>query len=326
MYCAIIGDLIDSKSIEREQRKHLQKKLEALLEEINSEYMESIASRFIITLGDEFQGLLNAAWLSVDIVVKIIQALYPYRVRFGIGINEMYTDIDADKALGSDGPAYHFARSAINDQKKREHKEAFFSIRYQTKECDTGLLNTICLSLDLLTRQWTEKQRKTVFAMSKKDNNQKKVSEFLDVAPSTVTRSLKSSSYEDYIQILESLKTYFQEKYDFNLNQKDQSEQAAAYYNKGIDALKTNNLAAADNYLQKALSIRNLDLGEHHIDTAKTYYALAELYDLKKSNQISLQYAEKALRIQREILPENSPLIAATLSLISERGDCHDDK
>lgn len=326
MYCAIIGDLIDSKSIEREQRKQLQKQLQILLEEINSEYMESIASRFIITLGDEFQGLLNAAWLSVDIVVKIIQALYPYRVRFGIGINDIYTDIDVDKALGSDGPAYHFARSAINDQKKREHKETFFSIRYQTKEYDTGLLNTICQSLDFLTRQWTDKQRKTVFAMSKKDNNQTKVSEFLDVAPSTVTRSLKSSSYEDYSQILESLKTYFQEKYDFNLNQKSQTDRASAYYNKGIYAMNEGNLDTADEYLQKALSVRNLDLGENHIDTAKTYYALAELYERKKTNQVSLQYAEKALRIQRKILPENSPLIATTLSLISGKGDDHDDQ
>jgi hypothetical protein len=68
MYCAVIGDLIDSKKIKPEERKVLQEKLRLLLERVNNDYSSYIAANFLITLGDEFQGLLIASFPAVEII------------------------------------------------------------------------------------------------------------------------------------------------------------------------------------------------------------------------------------------------------------------
>ena len=57
MYFAIIGDIIASKTISN--RSEVQNHLKRILDQVNEEYKSNIASRFSITLGDEFQGLLH---------------------------------------------------------------------------------------------------------------------------------------------------------------------------------------------------------------------------------------------------------------------------
>lgn len=110
-YLALIGDIRDSRQVS--DRAGLQKTLQRVLAEINQRYAQSLLSPFTITLGDEFQALLPGAgglWLTI----AIIQAeLYPVRVRFGIGLGEIVTEINHDAALGMDGPAFHRARDAI---------------------------------------------------------------------------------------------------------------------------------------------------------------------------------------------------------------------
>lgn len=56
-YIAIIGDMIDSKDIPN--RFEGQQQLKACLDKLNKKYQAVLASKFSITLGDEFQGLLK---------------------------------------------------------------------------------------------------------------------------------------------------------------------------------------------------------------------------------------------------------------------------
>ena len=37
-----------------------------------------------------------------------------------MGLSDIYTEIDTEKALGADGPAYHLAREAINKLKEKK--------------------------------------------------------------------------------------------------------------------------------------------------------------------------------------------------------------
>ncbi|MGJ0961539.1 SatD family protein [Faecalicoccus pleomorphus] len=66
-YVAIIGDIIDSKNIEH--RQEIQTKLLNTLNKSNSKYYKSIVSKFKITLGDEFGGLMrvNGDWTCIII-------------------------------------------------------------------------------------------------------------------------------------------------------------------------------------------------------------------------------------------------------------------
>lgn len=55
-YIAIIGDIRNSRLLA--DRKEIQIKLGNVLDRINREHAPSISAKFMITLGDEFQGLL----------------------------------------------------------------------------------------------------------------------------------------------------------------------------------------------------------------------------------------------------------------------------
>ena len=59
VYFALIGDIIGSRSIE--SRAEIQRRLGDKLREINErEGDKNLAAGFVITLGDEFQGLIRA--------------------------------------------------------------------------------------------------------------------------------------------------------------------------------------------------------------------------------------------------------------------------
>lgn len=104
MYFAIIGDIIASKTISN--RSEVQNHLKRILDQVNEEYKSNIASRFSITLGDEFQGLLHSAAHLFELLDTIQFQLYPTKIRFGIGVGDMNTEIIQETSMGSDGPAY----------------------------------------------------------------------------------------------------------------------------------------------------------------------------------------------------------------------------
>ena len=81
VFCAIIGDIIESRK--SENRFSIQNELNKILNHINESYRSSIESKFIITLGDEFQGLLSKPNNIFDIIDKIKMHMYPTQLRFG---------------------------------------------------------------------------------------------------------------------------------------------------------------------------------------------------------------------------------------------------
>ena len=110
-YLAIIGDLKHSRDIS--DRYVVQEKLNKVLGEINESYSRDLSSKFTITLGDEFQGLLNCGVNTMRIISDIERRMYPVKIRFGIGIGSITTDINTEMAIGADGPGYYKAREAI---------------------------------------------------------------------------------------------------------------------------------------------------------------------------------------------------------------------
>ncbi len=53
---AVIGDIVASRRVGQAQRSLVQRQLEGLVTTLNARYRRAIAARFLVTLGDEFQG------------------------------------------------------------------------------------------------------------------------------------------------------------------------------------------------------------------------------------------------------------------------------
>lgn len=120
----LIGDIVKSRKVK--QRKELQLKLENALFRINNDYQRFIESKFLVTVGDEFQGVLKPTAPVYKIICIIAESIFPVQVRLGLGLGSITTPVK-ETALGMDGPVFHAAREALNiaHEDKKEHAVVF---------------------------------------------------------------------------------------------------------------------------------------------------------------------------------------------------------
>lgn len=200
-YVAIIGDIKSSKNIK--DRNSVQIRLKNILSEINQRYANDIASRFMITLGDEFQGLLNCGENVLNIIYEIEFRMYPIEIRFGIGVGEITTEIDTEVPLGADGPAYYNARYAIdflkNIEKKNKMAKSNIMLKLDEKnEMPEKMLNTILSLLTVIKNNWTERQREVVSDYIAYGDNQTKAAQRLGITQSSVQKNLSNADYYSF--------------------------------------------------------------------------------------------------------------------------------
>ena len=200
-YIAIIGDIKESKKID--DRNMVQEKLNHILNHINKMYSPDISAKFIITLGDEFQGLLGVNDHLFDIIKYIQREMYPVKLRFGIGIGEIYTDIFYEAAIGADGPAYYAARETIEElreQEKRLKKQAAdiqISV-YNTESFAITQINTVLALMKIIEDGWSDKQRYTIWDMAQNGGSQEECAKRMNTTQSTVARRLADGNYITY--------------------------------------------------------------------------------------------------------------------------------
>lgn len=207
LYLAIIGDIKNSRSID--ERGVVQDKLRNILQEVNQKYAADIAAGFMITLGDEFQGLLVQVDHTMQLIEEIRLGMLPVRIRFGVGIGAITTSIDPQMAIGADGPCFYKARSAIDYLKKSEklNKTKAANIRFemQNDRYHVDALNTILTLLSVITEDWTKHQVAVIQDYSQYHDSQKNCAKRLGITQSTVQRSLTSSNYYAYQEALNTI-------------------------------------------------------------------------------------------------------------------------
>ncbi|MFL2099889.1 SatD family protein [Desemzia sp. FAM 23991] len=200
-YAAIIGDIKDSRNIA--DRKEVQEKFRSTLQHINQKYADDIASQFMITLGDSFQGLLKNKQTIMSIVFEIELAMSPIELRFGIGLGDISTTIQRENSMEMDGPAYHRARQMIETIEANENKytrsETNMMICSGTDSLQTDqLLNTILSLATALKSKWSDRQKEVMYTYFTHSENQYKTAEALGIGQSSVNKALNTAKYYTY--------------------------------------------------------------------------------------------------------------------------------
>lgn len=207
-YIVIIGDIINSREIE--QRAEVQERLKQVLYNINEKYNADIVAPFMITLGDEFQGLLHNGRNAMKMIEELRSNMYPVRIRFGIGIGKVSTKIEQIETREIDGPCYYNARNAIDYLKKNEN-------RYHSDDADTrieieddssgaaSLMNTVFSLMSVIEKNWTERQRTIIYDFALHQDGQEKCAARLEIAQSSVQRGLANGNYYAYAKALDTL-------------------------------------------------------------------------------------------------------------------------
>jgi DNA-binding CsgD family transcriptional regulator len=186
VYLAIIGDVVRSRQVA--DRASLQARLAEALARLNDDAQANLAARFVLTVGDEFQGLLASPGRLVPMLSALRTATHPNELRFGLGIGELATSLQPD-ALGMDGPCFHRARAAI------ELAEA----RGTTIEVDRGspapAFGLYAILYAALRSGWTERQRQ-VLDLALAGNVGKAIAARLEITPSAVSQHLAAANHD----------------------------------------------------------------------------------------------------------------------------------
>lgn len=209
IHYAIIGDIKESKTLSN--RDDVQEKLKRVLDDINRMYSIDIAAKFLITLGDEFQGLLLNSNSIIQIVKYIQRELHPVKIRIGIGIGEISTKINKEAAIGADGPAFYAARNLISKihdyEKKMKTQAPDIQISSYANEniFEIKEINTLLSLIKTIEDNWTEKQRCTVWDMMINQGSQEECALRMNTSQSTIARRLADGKYIVYVNAVNTV-------------------------------------------------------------------------------------------------------------------------
>lgn len=112
-YLVLIGDIVDSRNLA--DRDAAQQIFKQACQQINRRRKAlDIASPLMITLGDEFQGVLSGPQALWQVISNLELALFDTcQLRFSVGVGTITTELNSRSSLGMDGPAFYLAREGI---------------------------------------------------------------------------------------------------------------------------------------------------------------------------------------------------------------------
>ncbi len=214
-YVVLIGDLIGSRKIK--DRGAIQERLSDVLARLNVKYTGMLASRLMLTLGDEFQGVFRPDPLLLQLLDELYLAA-PHPFRLGLGCGEISTAIDPQMSIGADGEAFWRARAAID----RAHRESYGGICHISfaggcKRSDSTI-NTLFLLSETIKKQWTRLQRETFAALLasdiyREDFHQADFAKSLGISESSLSRRLSLGHIKIYLRARTEI-TQLLEAYD----------------------------------------------------------------------------------------------------------------
>jgi hypothetical protein len=213
-YIAIIADMVRSRDVPRFRRGVLQKRFSALIHSLNRGYRKTIASRFVITLGDEFQGILNSSAIIPDLLWHLEQDFPERNLRVGIGFGTLDTPIQ-EYAINIDGPVLHEARSAIEHAKKTKALGGAFRGFGDLDD----VLNGMARILWFHRSRWTDSQRK-IANLLRQGMSQTQVAKVLRIRRQVVSRQVLASGYVPYIAAENAWRIILQRQVDPSLGSK----------------------------------------------------------------------------------------------------------
>lgn len=196
-FLALIGDLRDSRKLP--DRSRVQQSLEEVLARANRDFEDGLASRLVLTLGDEFQGLLIHPARVLPVIELLSGIVPPGGLRFGLGWGTLSTPLK-EESLAMDGPCFHGARDALARGKRADR---WVTVGGFGVERDS-VLNGIFGLMDGVRRRWKPAQAETVRLM-REAGTQKDVARVRGVDPSSVSRTLKAALHGSLVEAEESL-------------------------------------------------------------------------------------------------------------------------
>jgi hypothetical protein len=195
---AVIGDLVGSRRLSPASRRTTQIQYLRLLTRLNRALHDGIRVNFEITLGDEFEGLLNTAGAAKVISEMLWTLEMEFKgpsVRIGVGLGRIDTVI-SEHASRSDGPAFHCAREAIASAKKQERLGGVFC---GFGENNDTVLNGIARMLHEQRARWSRQQRRVAVEL-RRGETQAEAAVTMGLSPQAISKYAGAAAWKAYAE------------------------------------------------------------------------------------------------------------------------------
>jgi len=192
LYVALIADIVGSRRVGNQGRAKLQENFEKLISTLNRTYEKDLLTKFAITSGDEFQGLIRRTASLPDLLWDM-EYLFPDReFRVGIGRGSLDTPLKK-QSTGMDGPAFHNARAAIGYARKEAKLGGVFLGFGELDE----VLNGMARLLRYHRSRFTAQQRRAV-SLLRTGMAQVDIAARMDIKPQSASKHLKAAGWLAY--------------------------------------------------------------------------------------------------------------------------------
>ncbi len=191
-FVAVKMDMRSSRRIR--DRERAQERFLKVMEALNREFAPSIQARFIVTHGDEAQGMLKreSAPDVLAVIERSIDGVFPVELRFGIGIGTLSTPLQTD-AIGMDGEAWHAAGRALGWARSRRKHAVFSGFGEQVDRQLCALANLLLY----MRNGWSPEQRRAIQLVDA-GMMQSAAARVLGVSESAVSQRLTSAGWHFY--------------------------------------------------------------------------------------------------------------------------------
>ena len=183
-----------------------------LLNRVNEEYAESIASELTLDENNEIQGLLYSGKDLPKILLAIKREFYRYDLYFGIGVIHSNIEEGSEDAVR----AYELANQAIEQADENRRKKGYvptdINVRIEgNNEIVQLSVNTIYELLYSIEKNWTDKQRDVIHFMIFEGATQAKAAEVFGSTASNIQQMLVKGNYFTYNKAVGMLEIMFVE-------------------------------------------------------------------------------------------------------------------
>ena len=202
-FAVVIADIKASRKVTDRKRYEWQLFLKSAVVQINENFSQLIEAPFMITKGDEFQGVLRDLSAVDQVLLNFERLVYPITLRFGIGFGPIQR-MGSIIPIEMDGLAFHRADAALQLAKKKKVITLFSTV---DSEFDLWV-NTIYSLINSIKKRWSKTTYKRYWKYKELGTYKRVATEEL-VSPQAVWDSLHNSGAADVLEAEKKLNTLF---------------------------------------------------------------------------------------------------------------------
>jgi len=195
---------VGSRELLPSRRPKIQERFREFIQYLNKKYAKDILAKFVITLGDEFQGLLLSATPLPELMWDIDQRFSDRHLRVGVGFGVLTTPIQ-EEAINVDGPALYNARAAIENARRKRSLGGVFLGFGEADQVMSGIAHILSFHRSELTQRQLR-----IAELMREGRTQLEAAEHLKISRQAVSKQVKSMGWRAYVEAEQAWRVFIE--------------------------------------------------------------------------------------------------------------------